>query len=284
MFAALHCRHRIAPMNAPPAASNPPPPSSIDERDIDLMFLIALHGSAPFRAALVKKLSGMAIAEFIGAWLEVHTEEGETHLLLKVLTEAGERLGSLSESRSTRRPGGGRASVADREGKWAGRRVIGIASSHAFARPNAFKEIGLDKSQRFLLGSSSPIRAACGEARDTALPSQTGGNAGVAASRHGKRPPFFPVLAALNLRRGGITRQRRGNCNVAVTFACGLEATQRPAARPASDEARQTRAAKCHATQPFERATKSAPENARRNHASVGPPSMTSCSGPRLRR
>ena len=79
-------------MNAPPAASNPPPPSSIDERDINLMFLIALHGSAPFRAALVKKLSGMAIAEFIGAWLEVHTEEGETDLLLKVLTEAGERL------------------------------------------------------------------------------------------------------------------------------------------------------------------------------------------------
>ncbi len=92
MFAALHCRHPIAPMNAPPAASNPPPPSSINERDIDLMFLIALDGSAAFRAALVKKLSGMAIAEFIGAWLEVHTEEGETDLLLKVLTEAGERL------------------------------------------------------------------------------------------------------------------------------------------------------------------------------------------------
>src|SRR5271166_2198263 len=92
MFAALHCRHRIAPMNAPPAASNPPPLSSINERDIDLMILIALHGSAAFRAALVKKLSGMAIAEFIGAWLEVHTEEGETDLLLEVRTEGGERL------------------------------------------------------------------------------------------------------------------------------------------------------------------------------------------------
>src|SRR5271167_737204 len=33
--------------------------------------------------------------------------------------------------------GGGRASVADREEKWEGRWVIGIASSHAFARPSA---------------------------------------------------------------------------------------------------------------------------------------------------
>ena len=89
MFAALHSRHQIAPMNATSAASNPPPLSS---RDIDLMFLIALHGSAAFRAALVKKLSGMAIAEFIGAWQEVHTEAGETDLLLEVRTEGGERL------------------------------------------------------------------------------------------------------------------------------------------------------------------------------------------------
>ena len=92
MLAALQLRHRIALVPTPSAASNPPPLSLINERDIDLMFLIAMQGSAAFRAALVKKLSGIAIAEFVGARREVHTEEGETDLLLEVRTEGGERL------------------------------------------------------------------------------------------------------------------------------------------------------------------------------------------------
>ena len=111
------------------------------------MFLIALHGSAPFRAALVKKLSGMAIAEFIGAWLEVHTEEGETDLLLKVLTGAGERLAiviqvkidpSFRERQSERCRSRGKMGRA--QGHW-------DRFSHAFACPSA--------TPRFACGSAT---------------------------------------------------------------------------------------------------------------------------------
>ena len=152
MFAALDCRHPIAPMNAPPAASNPPPPSSINERDIDLMFLIALDGSAAFRAALVKKLSGMAIAEFIGAWLEVHTEEGETDLLLKVLTEGGERLAIVIQVK------------------------IDPVQPHVLSRRNSFGNYGRRRHVEFRAatgpGGRSPILSSIAERR--ALDSASG--------------------------------------------------------------------------------------------------------------
>ncbi len=79
-------------MPVPLAASRPAPLVSISERDLDLILLTAIHGSAAFRAALVKKLSGMAIAEFVGARRAVHGQEGETDLLVEVRTERGERL------------------------------------------------------------------------------------------------------------------------------------------------------------------------------------------------
>jgi hypothetical protein len=80
------------------AASKPLPLSSINERDIDLVLLTAIHWSAAFRAALVKTLSGMAIVEFIGA-REVHTLEGETDLVLEVRTEKGERLAIIIQAK-----------------------------------------------------------------------------------------------------------------------------------------------------------------------------------------
>ena len=83
---------RISPMPVPLAASRPPPLVSISERDLDLILLTAIHGSAAFRAALVKKLSGMVIAEFVGARRAVYGQEGETDLLVEVRTESGERL------------------------------------------------------------------------------------------------------------------------------------------------------------------------------------------------
>jgi hypothetical protein len=89
----------IAPMPSNVAASKPLPLSSINERDIDLILLTAIHWSDAFRAALVKKLSGMAIAEFIGARREVHTQEDETDLILEVRTEKGERLAIIIQAK-----------------------------------------------------------------------------------------------------------------------------------------------------------------------------------------
>jgi hypothetical protein len=84
---------RIAAMQTPPVvASTPLPLCAINERDIDLILLTAIHWSTAFRAALVKRVSGLAIAEFIGARREVYTDEGETGLILEVRTEGGERL------------------------------------------------------------------------------------------------------------------------------------------------------------------------------------------------
>ena len=79
-------------MPVPFAASRPPPLVSINEGDLHLILLTAIHGSAAFRAALVKKLSGMVIAEFVGARRAVYGQEGETDLLVEVRTESGERL------------------------------------------------------------------------------------------------------------------------------------------------------------------------------------------------
>ena len=75
------------------------PLSSINERDIDLILLTAIHWSAAFRAALVRKLSIMSIAEFIGARREVHTREDETDLVLEVRTEDGDRLAIIIQAK-----------------------------------------------------------------------------------------------------------------------------------------------------------------------------------------
>ena len=79
-------------MPVPFAASRPPPLVSINERDLDLLLLTAIHGSTAFRAALVKKLSGMVIAEFVGARRAVYGQEAETELLVEIRTESGERV------------------------------------------------------------------------------------------------------------------------------------------------------------------------------------------------
>jgi hypothetical protein len=79
-------------MPVPFPASRSPPLVSINERDLDFMLLTAIHGSAAFRAALVKKLSGMVIAEFVGARRAVYGQEGETDLLVEIRTESGERV------------------------------------------------------------------------------------------------------------------------------------------------------------------------------------------------
>ncbi len=87
-------------MPQPDFASKPLPLSSINERDIDLILLTAIHWSAGFRAALVKTVSGQAIAEFIGARREVHTRENETDLILEVRTEGGERLSIIIHAKT----------------------------------------------------------------------------------------------------------------------------------------------------------------------------------------
>ena len=100
MFLAARFCPRIATMpTTPSAASKPLPLSSIKERDIDLILLTAIHWSAAFRAALVKKVSRAEIAEFIGARREVYTREGETDLVLEVRTESGERLAIIIQAK-----------------------------------------------------------------------------------------------------------------------------------------------------------------------------------------
>ncbi len=100
MFLAARSCLRIAAMpTTPSAALKPVPLSSINERDIDLILLTAIHWSAAFRAALVRKLSIMSIAEFIGARREVHTREDETDLVLEVRTEDGDRLAIIIQAK-----------------------------------------------------------------------------------------------------------------------------------------------------------------------------------------
>jgi hypothetical protein len=99
LLAACSCA-RTATMPQSDAAPKPLPLSFINERDIDLILLTAIHWSAAFRAALVKKVSGAAIAEFIGARREVHTRENETDLVLEVRTESGERLSIIVHAKT----------------------------------------------------------------------------------------------------------------------------------------------------------------------------------------
>jgi hypothetical protein len=86
----------------PASSAVPSHPSSLDsinERDLDLVLMIALHSSPAFRAALVKRLEDVPIAGFIGARRGVYDQQGETDILLEVRTESGERLAILIEDK-----------------------------------------------------------------------------------------------------------------------------------------------------------------------------------------
>ena len=88
------------PMPASSSASSQPSSlDSINERDLDLVLMIALHSSSAFRAALVKRLADVPIAGFISARRGVYDQQGETDILLEIRTESGERLAILIEDK-----------------------------------------------------------------------------------------------------------------------------------------------------------------------------------------
>jgi hypothetical protein len=75
------------------------PLDSIEERDLDLLLLTALHISQDFRTALIEKFAGMKPVEFLGAWRSVFNQYGETDVLVLVRVDGGDRLALMIEDK-----------------------------------------------------------------------------------------------------------------------------------------------------------------------------------------
>jgi hypothetical protein len=128
------------PANLPLLARSPL--DSIEERELDLLLLVAIHGSSAFRNALIEKITGETPAEFISAWRGVFNQHGETDVLLLVRMPDGDRLAIMIEHKidagfqdrqADRYRTRGRLGVA--EGNW-DRYLTCLCAPKAYAEPD----------------------------------------------------------------------------------------------------------------------------------------------------
>ena len=75
------------------------PIDAVTEREIDLLLLMALHGSPGFRAFLASKIAGPGDFEFLGAWRGVFDNLGECDLLVLLRNAEGRRIAVMVEDK-----------------------------------------------------------------------------------------------------------------------------------------------------------------------------------------
>ncbi len=69
---------------------------SIQERDLDLLLMIALNGSEMFRNALIRKATGETPAAFERAWRGLADHNGETDVTVVYTDADGNRAAILA--------------------------------------------------------------------------------------------------------------------------------------------------------------------------------------------
>ena len=82
-----------------PAGLSRSPLDTINEREMDLLFLNELHSNRDFNEAFLKHTLKVANSDFVGAWRGVFNSFGETDLLVIASSASGQRTAILVEDK-----------------------------------------------------------------------------------------------------------------------------------------------------------------------------------------
>lgn len=75
------------------------PLTAVDEGELDILILTALHASPRVRAVFADKVAGLADAQFLGAWRSVCANGGESDIVAVVAAPDGQRTAIMIEDK-----------------------------------------------------------------------------------------------------------------------------------------------------------------------------------------